>query len=238
MEEFGAQVFEKGWHSPKGKAIREVVFGVHDGIITSVGFLSGISGANASRSFILLAGFASAFAQLLSMGFGAYLSTKSEQEFYQLEIERERYEIEHIPEEEEKELKVIYRRKGFREDEVEMIVKHLISDKELWLKTMVEEELGLIVERFDNPVKVGGTIGLSTFVGALLPLLPYLFLEPLQALPFSVLVAAFTLFATGAGKTIITHKNWLQSGLEMGGIGLLVAGASYLLGRLIGVTLG
>ncbi|MBI3989216.1 MAG: VIT1/CCC1 transporter family protein, partial [candidate division NC10 bacterium] len=140
MDEFDPRLHfttEETWHSPGGKAIREVVFGMHDGLITSLGFLSGVSGAQAGRDFILLAGLASAFAQTLSMGFGAYLSTKSEREFYQREIDRERYEIDHLPEKEREELRVIYRQKGFREDEVEMIVKHLTSDKELWLKTMM-----------------------------------------------------------------------------------------------------
>lgn len=241
MDEFDPQLHfttEEAWHSPKGKAVREVVFGMHDGLITSLGFLSGVSGAQAGRGFILVAGLASAFAQTLSMGFGAYLSTKSEREFYQREIDRERYEIEHLPEKEREELRVIYSRKGFREDEVEMIVKHLTSDKELWLKTMMEEELGLIEEKFDDPVKVGVLIGLASFVGALLPILPYLFLQPHQAFPLSVVITGAALFGTGAGKTILTKKTWWKSGLEMLGIGLFVAGASYLLGRLVGANLG
>lgn len=241
MDEFDPRQFsaaEETWHSPRGKAVREVVFGMHDGLITTLGFLSGVSGAEAGRGFILLAGLASAFATTLSMGFGAYLSTKSEREFYQREIDRERYEIETMPEKEREELHVIYSRKGFREDEVEMIVKHLASDKELWLKTMMVEELGLVEERFDDPVKVGALIGLSSLVGAALPLLPYLFLPPLQALPASALVAGIALFGTGAGRTIVTKKRWWQSGLEMAGIGFFVAGASYLLGKLAGTHLG
>lgn len=241
MDEFDPRLHftaEETWHSPRGKAIREVVFGMHDGLITSLGFLSGMSGAQASRGFILLAGAASAFAQTLSMGFGAYLSTKSEREFYQREIDRERYEIEHLPEEEREELRVIYGQKGFREDEVEMIVKRLTSDKTLWLKTMMVEELGLIEERFDDPVKVGALIGIASFVGALLPLFPYIFLPPDQAFPVSVVTTGAALFVTGAGKTILTKKTWWKSGLEMTGIGLFVAGASYLLGRLVGVNLG
>lgn len=147
--------FEEGWHSPRGRAIREVVFGVHDGLITTIGFLSGVSAASAGWRVIVVAGLAEAFAQTLSMGFGAYLSSKSEREFYQREIARERLEIETTPEKERDEMRQIYRSKGFSTDEIEMVVARVTANKELWLKTMMMEELGLIEERFDNPLRVG-----------------------------------------------------------------------------------
>ena len=227
---------EEGWHSPKGRSIREVVFGMHDGLITTIGFLSGVTAASASLRVIVIAGLAEAFAQTLSMGFGGYLSTKSEREFYQREVDRERFEIETMPEKELEEVREIYRKKGFPEDEVEMVVKRLTGNKELWLKTMMVEELGLVEESFDRPVKVGVLIGASSFVGAFLPILPYFFLELRWAFTASIGVAAAALFLTGAGKTLLTKKAWWRSGLEMLGIGLLVSVAGYAVGRLLGAV--
>ncbi|MDE2060289.1 MAG: VIT1/CCC1 transporter family protein [candidate division NC10 bacterium] len=230
----GTTEFEQGWHSPKGRAIREVVFGVHDGLITTIGFLSGVNAASASWRVIVIAGLAGAFAQTLSMGFGAYLSTKSEREFYQREIARERLEIETAPENERDEMRQIYRSKGFPDNEVEIVVARVTANRELWLKVMMMEELGLIEERFDNPLKIGLLIGASSFVGAFLPILPYFFLELRWAFTASVGLAASALFATGAGKTLLTRKAWWSSGLEMMGIGLLVAVAGYGIGHVLG----
>lgn len=226
--------FEEGWHSPKGRAIREVVFGMHDGLITTLGFLSGVNAVTASWRLIMIAGLAEAFAQTLSMGFGAYLSTKSEREFYQREIARERLEIETAPEKERDEIREIYRSKGFSDDEIEIMVMRLTANRELWLKAMMMEELGLIEERFDNPIRVGLLIGASSLVGAFLPILPYFFLELNWAFTASIAVAAMALFATGAGKTWLTRKAWWRSGLEMMGIGLLVSVAGYGIGRVLG----
>src|SRR5574337_1923131 len=230
----GITEFEEGWHSPKGRAIREIVFGMHDGLITTIGFLSGVNAASASWRVIVIAGLAEAFAQTLSMGFGAYLSTKSEREFYQREIARERLEIETAPEKERDEMRQIYRSKGFPDDEVEMVVARMTANKELWLTAMMMEELGLIEERFDNPLKIGLLIGVSSLVGAFLPILPYFLLELRWAFTASVAVAALAWFATGAGKTPLTRKAWWSSGLEMMGIGLLVSAAGYGIGHFLG----
>lgn len=207
---------------------------MHDGLITTIGFLSGVNAASASWRVIVIAGLAEAAAQTLSMGFGAYLSTKSEREFYQREIARERLEIETAPENERDEMRQIYRSKGFSDDEVEIVVARVTANRELWLKAMMMEELGLIEERFDNPLKVGLLIGVSSFIGAFLPILPYFLLDLRWTFMASVAVAASALFVTGAGKTLLTRKAWWSSGLEMMGIGLLVAAAGYGIGHLLG----
>ena len=230
----GFAKIEENSHFPVGRAIREVVFGIHDGLITTVAFLAGVNAESAGQRMIVIASLAEAFAQTLSMGFGAYLSTKSERELYQREIARERLEIETMPERERDEMRQIYRNKGFREDEVELVVTRLTADKDRLLKAMMVEELGLIEERFDNPVTVGLLMGVSSCVGAILPILPYLFLGLREAFLASMSVAAFALFATGAGKTLLTKKVWWKSGLEMMGIGLLVAVAGYGIGHILG----
>ncbi|MBZ0170054.1 VIT family protein [Candidatus Methylomirabilis lanthanidiphila] len=221
---------EESSHFPVGRRIREVVFGIHDGLITTVAFLAGVNAASAGQRMIVISSVAEALAQTLSMGFGAYLSTKSEGELYQREIARERLEIETMPEKEREEMCQIYRSKGFSEDEVELVVTRLTADKERLLKAMMVEELGLIEERFDNPVKVGVLMGVSSCVGAIIPIAPYLFLELREAFVVSMSLAAFALFATGAGKTVLTRKAWWRSGLEMLGIGLLVSVAGYGIG--------
>jgi vacuolar iron transporter family protein len=229
----GFTKIEESSHFPGGRAIREVVFGIHDGLITTVAFLAGVNAASVGQRMIVIASLTEAFAQTLSMGFGAYLSTKSERELYQREIAREQLEIETMPEKEHDEIRQIYRNKGFKEDEVELVAARLTADKDRLLKVMMVEELGLIEERFANPVKVGVLMGASSCVGAILPILPYLFLGLSEAFVASMSCAALALFATGAGKTLLTKKVWWRSGLEMLGIGLLVSVAGYGIGHVL-----
>jgi len=118
------------WHTPKGRAIREVVFGMMDGVVTTIGFLAGIHGSAISREYLLLAGMAEAFAGTLSMAFGAYLSSKSQKEYFEQEIAREKREIVEMPREEMQEIREIFRAKGFKEDEVDIVVKRITSDQE------------------------------------------------------------------------------------------------------------
>ncbi|MBI3325809.1 MAG: VIT1/CCC1 transporter family protein [Nitrospinae bacterium] len=220
------------WHTPKGRAIREVVFGMTDGVVTTIGFLTGIHGSEISREYLLLAAMAEAFAGTLSMAFGAYLSSKSQKEYFEQEIAREKREIVEMPSEEIQEIREIFRAKGFKEEEVDIVVKRITADQEQWLKFMLREELGLFEEQFDNPVKIAAIMGISFFVGSFSPIIPYFFTTSWVALVASLLIGVGSLFALGAGKTRLTRTNWLKSGLEMTGIGTAAAAIGYLLGSL------
>lgn len=220
------------WHTPKGRAIREVVFGMNDGVVTTIGFLAGIHGSAISREHLLLVAMAEAFAGTLSMAFGAYLSSKSQREYFEQEIAREKREIVEMPGEEIQEIREIFRAKGFMGEELDIAVRRITADQEQWLKFMLREELGLFEEQFDNPIKIAAIMGVSFFIGSFTPIIPYFFTTSLVALVTSLLIGTGSLFALGAGKTRLTRTNWLKSGLEMMGIGAAAAAIGYLLGSL------
>lgn len=223
--------FHESWHSPGGRAIREVIFGANDGLITTVGFVSGLSGSQLSMidsRIVLIACLAEVIAGAISMAIGAYLSTKSQREFFEKEIAIEMREIEENPQRESQEVREIYASRGFSPEEVEIVVNRITADKEQTLQFMVKEELGLVPETFDSPIKNGFLMGFSFVVGAFPPLLPYGFLPALQALPFSLAFAVLALFGIGLGKTYFTKKNWMKSGLEVVALGVLAAGIGYL----------
>lgn len=222
---------KEDWHSPWGRAIRELIFGANDGLITTLGFVMGVYGAVHDHRLILITGFAEVAAGAFSMFFGAYLSSKSQREFFEREIEREKREIEEFPEKEKDEVREIYRAKGFEGKDLEMIVRKLTQDKRVWLWCMLEEELGLIVESVEGPVRAALIVGSSFVAGAIPPLLPYIFLEGRSALIVSGILAVIGLFVIGAGKTFITKKNPLKSGIEVIFIGLLAAFVGYFIGR-------
>ncbi|MBI2985194.1 MAG: VIT1/CCC1 transporter family protein [Deltaproteobacteria bacterium] len=215
------------WHTPKGRAIREIIFGMNDGLVTTIGFLAGVTSSISESRYILLAGMAEVVAGAISMGIGAYLATKSQQEFF------DSWEIEKMPEKEAEEIRDIYGKMGFTLSEQDMIVNRVTSDKELLLRFMKREELGLIDEHRDDPVRVALTMGGSFFVGCLPPILPYFFFgNPHSAIGVAVLFSVVFLFLAGAAKTRLTKVKPLRSGLETMILGILASSVGYGLGWL------
>ena len=228
------QYHDETWHTPRGRVIRELVFGANDGLVTTIGFLAGVTGALADRRTILIATGAEIVAGTISMAAGAYISTKSQRDFFETEIAREKWEMEHMPEMEKQEIRDIYTDLGFEPDEVEMIVRRVTSDKDLWLRFMMREELGIIQEQFDDPIRSGALMGGAFIVGALPPLIPYLLIPTVgRAFGVAIIVALVTLFAIGVGRTRVTKGGWMKSGLEIMILGSLAALIGYGLGTLV-----
>ncbi|MBI3616030.1 MAG: VIT1/CCC1 transporter family protein [Candidatus Omnitrophica bacterium] len=236
LKELGSRpvYLDEAWHSPKGRAIREVIYGTTDGIVTSLGFVIGVYGALHESRIILITGIAGASAGALSMGFSAYISSKSQSEFFLAEIERERREIQEMPEKERDEVRKIYRTKGFDGPELEMVVSRISSNPSVWLRCMMEEELGLIIESFDNPWVVGVITTASYLAAAFLPIVPFAALGPGKAFPLSVAISIAALFGLGVGKTRLTRTPPLKSGLELTAIGIVAALVGFVIGHLAG----
>jgi vacuolar iron transporter family protein len=222
------------WHEPLGRLLREIVFGMNDGLISQLGFVAGVSGALEETGPIVVAGLAAMVSGTVSMAIGGYVSVKSQREFYESEIRREIHEMATMPEHETEEVRQLYRAKGFRGPELERIVSHITSNRDTWLKVMMEEELGLFPEHETKPLVSATYVGVSFALGALVPLLPYFFLPPTVALAVAILLSMVTLFGIGAAKAQLTRHHWIASGAEIMGFGLLAAVVGYVIGRIVG----
>jgi len=225
------------WHVKGGGAMRELVFGVNDGLVSTLSLVSGVAGAAVGRSVVLLAGIAGLLSGAISMAAGAYISTKSQREVYEAQVEREREELEQEPEEEMAELRTLYQLKGYSEAEAAQLVERVAQDRELMLESMVRDELGLMPESFPNAWLAGLQSGGAFVVGALIPLLGYLFFSGSRATLVSVGVSIAVLFVVGVVKTLFTGLSWLRSGLEMVAIGIFATVITYLIGGLFDTTL-
>ncbi|MBI4161456.1 MAG: VIT1/CCC1 transporter family protein [Acidobacteria bacterium] len=223
---------DEAWHTPQGKMIREVVFGMNDGLITTIGFLAGVSLTMPDRSLVLFAVVAEVFAGTVSMAAGAYLASKSQREFFQREIDRERREIDEEPEREANEIRDIFRAKGFLPDEVEVVVRRVTADKDRFLDFMVKEELGLVREALDDPRTVGAVMGGSFLVGGLIPTLPLLLPGLARPFPWSLGAALAALFGLGVSKARLARRNPWVGGVEILVVGSVAAGLGFLLGAL------
>ena len=216
-----------------GKFIRHFIFGAEDGLISTLGFLSGIVGANLSKSVITIAGLAEVFAAALSMAIGTYLSSKSQIELYKRNIAQEKEEIKKTPNLERKEIESIYRKKGFKGKELEKIVNKVCSNKELMLKEMLTSELGIMPSKFENPLQSSAVMFFTFFTLALIPLFPYLLFPISVALKVSIFLTLLTLFFVGALKTTLTKRSWFTSGLEMLLLGALATIITFYIGEFI-----
>jgi len=205
--------------------------GISDGLVTNLAFLSGFAGATNNLPLIRFAGIASMLAGAISMFFGGLLAERSEYELYQADAKREAGEIEQEPEEEKSELRNFYVAKGLSQDEAGKVVETIASDKEKFLEDILIHELHEHRTRLENPFKMGGVIGLSFLVGALIPLVPFLLLNSRDSsILAAALVSPLFLFAVGVWKGRIVGRKLWRSGLETLLIGVIASAAVYLIG--------
>jgi VIT1/CCC1 family predicted Fe2+/Mn2+ transporter len=202
------------------------------------GIVSGMAGATAGGSAVLLAGLAGMLASALSMGSGAYLASKSEREMNEAEIERERKELVAHPQEELEELALFYQLKGVPEEESRGLAAHMLAEPEQALKTLSSEELGLSEQVLANPWLEAGSASISTAIGAFIPIIPFFFMRGYPAIITSFAISTLAHFLVGAAKTVVTGLSPWKSGLEMMLVGLGEATITYVLGLLFGGAVG
>jgi VIT1/CCC1 family predicted Fe2+/Mn2+ transporter len=228
------------WHVRSGSWLADAIYGVNDGLGAVFGIASLVAGATnvaggTSTKFVLLSGFAGMIGSSVSMGSSAYLAAKSQREVYEGEMHRERQEIEENPEEELEELSLMYQLRGFSEAEANELAHKISKQPEEFLKVMGAEELGLSEISFPTPWRSLASGGLSTLVGAFIPLIPFFFLSGMTAVITSFAFSLLAHFLVGAAKSIVTVRSWWKSGMEMMMMGVLVAIVTYGLGLLIQV---
>jgi VIT1/CCC1 family predicted Fe2+/Mn2+ transporter len=217
--------------------IGDMVYGGLDGIVTTFAIVSGVAGANLGSGVILILGLANLLADGFSMAAGAYLSLKSELEYYGRERERESWEVKHFADGERAELVELYTAKGYSPEDAETLVEIHSQDETRWVDEMMVRELGLLPDE-RKPVTSGLATFASFIVAGVVPLLVYLLglfvvIDPTVSFVVSIVLSAAALFALGAAKVLITERSWFRSGLEMLAVGGLAAGVAYLIGYLL-----
>ena len=218
------------WHVRGTGWIGDAIYGVNDGLGAVFGIVSGMAGYTGGSEVVLAAGLAGTLASALSMGAGAYLSSKSQREVYESEIARERAEIEEDPHEELLELELFYQLKGFSAEESRSMAEQLQKRPKQFLRTLVQEELGLSEETFPNPWRSTLSASLSTAVGGFIPIIPFFFTVGMPAVIASFVISTLAHFVVGASKALVTARPWWATGLEMTIVGIIEAAITYGLG--------
>ncbi len=230
--------FEKKHRSVGGNAIRASVLGGNDGLVSNFSLVMGIAGATSGNAAVLLAGLAGLLAGALSMALGEWISVKSSQELYENQMQLEMEELETNPEGEKLEMALIYMAKGIPEEQAHQMATEMMSDKGNAHKLMVKEELGINTEELQGSAIEAAMYSFFLFaIGAIIPVLPFMFTTGTKAIILSVCVSAVGLFTIGAAITLFTQKNVWFSGFRQVLFGLVAAAVTFGIGKLIGVAI-
>ena len=229
-----AEAHDHSHSDVSGGWLRAAVFGAMDGLVSNTALVAGVGGGGASRHTILLTGVAGLIAGAISMALGEFTSVKTQNEQLDLEVAKERHELEHNAHGERAELVEMLRVRGVEQQLAEKVAAQLSADPEVALRLHIVAEIGLSPEDKPSP-RTAAISSLLTFsTGAIFPLLPYLFGASLLWL--ALVSGGVGLFAAGAISSSFTPRPWWYAGLRQLVFGAVAAGATYLIGSAIGTT--
>lgn len=214
----------------------DVILGGQDGLVNVLGIVLGVSAASGNNQILIAASLAAAFAEAVSMGAVAYTSTLAQRDHYLKEYDREKHEVDTVPDKEKEEIRAIYRRRGFSGDLLEQVVTTISADKENWVSVMMDEELGLSPIDTTDVLRTSLTVGVAALIGAFIPVLPFVFLSRDLAILTSLFLSATALFVIGVYEAKTFVGTWWKKGLQMAVIGMGAAIVGYFIGKLFRVS--
>ena len=219
-------------HLGSSEFITDIVIGMSDGLTVPFALAAGLSGAVQHNSIVITAGIAEIVAGSIAMGLGGYLAGKTEQEHYASELKKEYDEVEEIPEEEKKEIKLVFAEYGLNEKTQNSIADELALNKDKWVDFMMKYELGLEKPNANRARNSAATIGISYIIGGLIPLSGYFFTQtPYQGLVVSAILTVICLFLFGYFKSKVTGQPLIKGALKVTLIGITAAAAAFMVAK-------
>jgi len=221
-------------HFDAGDTVRDVIIGMSDGLTVPFALAAGISGAIAASHIVVTAGIAELAAGGISMGLGGYLAARSDVEHYESERRREYAETDEVPDEERREIEMIFASYGITGDALHQLVATVTSNKKRWVDFMMRFELGLEAPNPRTAPLSAARIGGSYVIGGLIPLVPYMVLPSTHlGLIWSAIVTFAALVVFGAVKGRFTGVSMLTSAAQTSAIGAVAAAVAFALARLV-----
>ena len=221
-------------HFTAGEVVRDVVIGMSDGLTVPFALAAGLSGAIDNSHIVVVAGLAEIAAGSIAMGLGGYLAARSDAEHYESERQREEREVEEIPDEEAREVQMVFADYGLSREESVPVVQALTRKPKQWVDFMMRFELGLEEPDPKRALQSALTIAASYIAGGFIPLAPYMVVHSSRlALGWSVVVTLIALGVFGYIKGRFTGSRPVRSASQTIVIGGLAAGAAFVLAKLI-----
>ena len=216
--------------------MRHAVFGIEDGLVSTLGIVFGTAIGSHNPKIVILAGFAGLISGGLSMGAGTYLSSKSQKELYEKKFLEEKSHAKHHVEKELKDLDKIYKEKGIDGKTIKPFLKSISKNHKLLARIIAMEKIGIVPEAFDRPILNALLItGLFLLVG-LIPILPFFFYKIALAQKISIAITVAALFIFGGFRSKFSERSFLKSGLEMVSIALIATILGYAVGKILGIN--
>ena len=234
------------WHkamsaflSGQGGNLRAAVLGVNDGLVSNLSLVMGVAGGTNDAGIIILAGVASLIAGAFSMAAGEYISVRSQRDVYENLIQEEMGEIELFPEEEKRDIASIFEKKGLTVDEANTVAERLFQNKEVALDTLVKENIGLSQQDLGSPNGVAISSMIAFALGALVPLLPFLFTMNTEwpIILISAVLSGLALLTVGAALAWVTGVNIAWGSTRMLIVGGVAAAVTFGIGSAVGVAI-
>ncbi|MET0952914.1 MAG: VIT1/CCC1 transporter family protein [Aeromicrobium sp.] len=221
-----------------GGWLRPAVFGAMDGLVSNFALMMGVVGGSSASDTkpVVLAGLAGLAAGAFSMAAGEYTSVASQREFALAQVEIERHEILHNEAAETAELAVMFMEKGVDESTAREMAREVHEDPENAVKVHAREELGVDTDDLASPSLAALSSFFAFALGAVIPLLSYL--VGIESAWPAIVLSLVGLFACGAIVTRITARSWWFGGTRQLLLGGAAAGLTYLVGDLVGASLG
>lgn len=219
-----------------GGAARAAVFGVSDGLVSNVGLILGVAGANASADVVRVAGLAGLIAGAISMAAGEYNSMRVQKELFERELAMERREISRNPHVETVELALIYQSRGMDPDRARELAEVTMTDPEQALQVHAREELGIDPSDLGSPMQAAVSSFFTFCLGALVPLVPWLFASGSGAKIASLVMALLAASIVGVIVSRFTERNRLQTVLRQIAFTAIPAAITYAVGSAVGVS--
>jgi VIT1/CCC1 family predicted Fe2+/Mn2+ transporter len=213
--------------------IREFVFGIQDGLISTVGLLAGIQGATENNIVVIITGLTAMFSGAISMAAGSYLSSGAQKEIFDKELREAEAMAEREPYMAAEGLLKALGEEGLSREQSYRMVKVLIQQRNVFLRTFQEKVFGLGSAEINRPLQAALIMGLSFIFGAVIPLVPYTILSGVSALYLSALLGGLTLFGVGAFKGYLAGKSLLLAGSEFFVVAVGAAGLGYVVGLIV-----
>ena len=215
-----------------GGWLRPATFGVMDGLVSNFSLVAGVVGGGAAAHSVVLTGLAGLAAGACSMATGEFTSVSSQRELTEAEIRVERRELDRNPEDELRELTMIYEAKGLRPELAAEVAREITENPDIAWRVHVREELGVDPDDLPSPWIAAGSSFAAFAIGALVPLLPFI-AGASSVLP-ALIISAVALLVTGGIIARLTGRSsWYGGGrqLLLGGVS---AAVTFGVGMLVG----
>ncbi len=226
-----------GFLSWRGGVLRAAILGVNDGLVSNFGLVMGVAGGTNDSGLVALAGVAGLLAGAISMGVGEYVSIRSQRDFFEYLIRREKAALETRPEQVASDIASLYEERGLTEREAEVVARRLMRRPDMALETRIREEIGLNPDDLGSPWGAAFSSVAAFGVGAVVPVIPFLIAAGNGAVVGSAIAAGTALAVVGGGLAWMSGLNPVRGGLRMLLLGAAAAAITFGIGTAVGLSL-